>query len=150
MPKNKGKGGKNRKKGKSDGAVTKRELVFKDPDQEYGIVTKLLGNCNMNVECADGQKRIAHVRGAMRKRVWVKVQDTILLSLRDFQDGKADIILVYDNDEVRMLRSYGELPENWGNDDDDIISDLIVKEDDDDVDDDVDNVSTGDIDIDDI
>ena len=38
--------------------------------------------------------------------------DVILLSLRDYQDEKADIILKYTADEARLLKSYGELPEN--------------------------------------
>ena len=40
------------------------------------------------------------------------VGDVILLSLREYQDEKADIILKYTPDEARMLKSYGELPEN--------------------------------------
>jgi hypothetical protein len=33
MPKNKGKGGKNRRRGKNEGEVTKRELTFKEEGQ---------------------------------------------------------------------------------------------------------------------
>lgn len=116
MPKNKGKGGKNRKKGKNDNTPVKRELLFKEVDQEYGIVVKMLGKCNMDIECADGVKRIGHVRGSMRKKVWVNMGDTVLVSLRDFQDQKADIIHVYNSDEVRCLHSYQELPEKWKKD----------------------------------
>ena len=45
MPKNKGKGGKNYRKGKHS-VPTKKDLVLKDPDQglEYGRVEKMLGN----------------------------------------------------------------------------------------------------------
>ena len=32
--------------------------------------------------------------------------------MRDFQDGKADVILKYNADEARQLKSYGELPES--------------------------------------
>jgi len=124
MPKNKGKGGKNRKKGKNDNMSQKRELIFKEEGQEYALVTKLLGNCNMNVDGADEVKRIAHVRGAMRKKVWMNVHDTVLLSLREYQDGKADIIHKYDADEVRMLISYGELPSRWAQDSYDV-SDVV-------------------------
>lgn len=113
MPKPKGKGGKNRRKGKTDGTVVKRELLFKEDGQEYGKVVKLLGNCNLDLVCADEVKRIGHIRGSMRKKVWLKVGDICLVSLRDFQDGKADIIHVYDSDEVRNLISYGELPKEW-------------------------------------
>lgn len=48
----------------------------------------------------------------MRKKVWINQGDIILLSLRDFQDNKGDVILKYTADEARTLKSYGELPEN--------------------------------------
>lgn len=35
----------------------------------------------------------------------------ILLSLRDYQDEKGDVILKYSADEARSLKAYGELPE---------------------------------------
>jgi hypothetical protein len=44
MPKNKGKGGKNRKRGKNEAVVGKRELIFKEEGQEYAQVLRMLGN----------------------------------------------------------------------------------------------------------
>ena len=38
MPKNKGKGGKNRRRGKNENEAMKRELVFKEDGQEYAQV----------------------------------------------------------------------------------------------------------------
>lgn len=52
------------------------------------------------------------IRGKMRKKVWINQGDIILLSLRDFQDNKGDVILKYTADEARALKSYGELPEH--------------------------------------
>lgn len=54
----------------------------------------------------------SQIRGKMRKKVWINQGDIILLSLRDFQDNKGDVILKYTADEARTLKSYGELPEN--------------------------------------
>lgn len=34
-----------------------------------------------------------------------------MISLRDFQDDKADVIQKYTTDEARNLKAYGELPE---------------------------------------
>jgi len=42
MPKNKGKGGKNRRRGKNENEGLKRELVFREDGQEYAQVTKML------------------------------------------------------------------------------------------------------------
>ena len=41
MPKNKGKGGKNRRRGKNENEGLKRELVFKEDGQEYAQVSPL-------------------------------------------------------------------------------------------------------------
>ena len=35
--------------------------------------------------CFDGQKRMCHIRGKMRKRVWVCQGDIVLVGLRDYQ-----------------------------------------------------------------
>lgn len=43
--------------------------------------------------------------------MWINQGDIILVGLRDYQDAKADVILKYNPDEARNLKSYGELPE---------------------------------------
>ena len=45
-------------------------------------------------------------------QVWINQGDVILLGLRDYQDKKADVILKYNADEARNLKSYGEIPES--------------------------------------
>ena len=45
-------------------------------------------------------------------QVWINQGDIILVGLRDYQDGKADVILKYTADEARNLRTYKELPEH--------------------------------------
>ena len=99
MPKNKGKGGKNRRRGKNENEGLKRELVFKEDGQEYAQVyissivtsqllrylgscsssalenicilkvTKMLGNGRLEAMCFDGVKRLCHIRGKLRKKV---------------------------------------------------------------------------------
>ncbi|KAJ1607105.1 hypothetical protein OIY81_165 [Cryptosporidium canis] len=123
MPKNKGKGGKNRRRGKNDSEGDKRELVFKEEGQEYGQVQRMLGNGRLDAYCFDGQKRLCHIRGKMRKKVWVNPGDIVLVSLRDFQDSKGDIILKYTPDEARALKSKGEIPETTKINESDIFED---------------------------
>merc|ERR1719415_113106 len=62
--------------------------------------------------CFDGVKRLCHIRGKLRKKVWINQSDIILVGLRDYQDAKADVILKYSADEARNLKSYGEFPES--------------------------------------
>lgn len=107
------KGGKKAKKQKNNPVTQeKRKLVFKDilELQEYAQISKLLGSARFEVECFDGKTRLATVRGNMRKKVWVKAGDVVMVSLREFEDSKCDIIYLYKSDEVKSLKSLGELP----------------------------------------
>ncbi|KAG1052787.1 hypothetical protein G6F43_005101 [Rhizopus delemar] len=128
MVKNKGNGGKSRRRGKNDTENDKRELVFKEEGQEYAQVVKMLGNGRVEAQCFDGVKRLALIRGKLRKKVWINQGDIVLLSLREFQDEKADVIQRYNPDEARQLKAYGELPDtakineadaNFGGEEDD-------------------------------
>lgn len=112
MPKNKGKGGKNRRRGKNENEQAKRELDLKEEGQEYAQVTKILGNGRVKAYCFDGKERLANIRGKMRKKIWINTNDIVLIGLRDFQDGKADVIQKYNPDEARRLKAQGHIPDN--------------------------------------
>ncbi|GCC27509.1 hypothetical protein chiPu_0005933 [Chiloscyllium punctatum] len=136
-------GGKNRRRGKNENESEKRELVFKEDGQEYAQVIKMLGNGRLEAMCFDGVKRLCHIRGKLRKKVWINTSDIILVGLRDYQDNKADVILKYNADEARSLKAYGELPEHakinetdtFGPGDDDEIQFDDIGDDDEDIDD---------------
>ena len=89
----------------------KRELLVKEEGQEYAQVLKMLGNGRLEAYCFDGKKRQCHIRGKMRKKVWVNKGDIILLGLRDYQDNKADVIAKYKPDEIRELKRLKHLPD---------------------------------------
>lgn len=70
----------------------------------------MLGNGRLEAYCFDGKKRLCHIRGKMRKKMWVNQGDIILIGLRSYQDEKADVILRYNPDEARALKKRGALP----------------------------------------
>ncbi|VDD88275.1 unnamed protein product [Enterobius vermicularis] len=135
MPKNKGKGGKNRRRGKNENDIMKRELIMKEDGQEYAQVLKMLGNGRLTAFCFDGKQRLCHIRGKLRKKVWINTGDIILIGLRTYQDDKADVILKYNPDEARNLKACGQLPENAklneGGDEQDEGADTGIAEDED-------------------
>ena len=74
---------------------------------------RLLGGGRVEVYCVDGKKRTCLIRGSMRNRVWIHTGDILLIGLRDFgDDGKADVMLKYYEEEARELQELGELPES--------------------------------------
>ena len=111
MPKNFGKGGNKRKKGKKPLQDT-REFRFKEECEEYARIIKLLGDGRFHCTCSDGVDRIAHLRHKMWKKVWLKCGDIVLISLRDYEPEKCDIIDKYTEKEIAKLLKNGEIKEN--------------------------------------
>tara|TARA_B100000214_G_C23688724_1_gene499820 strand:+ start:136 stop:585 length:450 start_codon:yes stop_codon:yes gene_type:complete len=105
------KGGKKHKRGKKDGYETKA-LRLKEDGQEYAQIKALKGNCRFDVFCFDGKERMATLCGTMRKRKFVNLNDVVLVSLRDFQDQKCDIIDSYDDNQVRALKDMKYIPDS--------------------------------------
>ncbi|KAF3519659.1 hypothetical protein HID58_069736 [Brassica napus] len=112
MPKNKGKGGKNIKRGKKEAEDDKREIIFKEDGQEYALVLRMCGNGRCEAKCIDGVTRMCHIRGKLHKKVWISAGDIILVGLRMDMDNdtKADVIHKYTLDEARFLKGCGEIP----------------------------------------
>ncbi|OTA61588.1 nucleic acid-binding protein, partial [Hypoxylon sp. EC38] len=115
------KGGKSRQRGKKEMVnqrkhAERRDLLFKEVSQEYAYIEKSLGTGRFRARPlkTDGSGRqpvlLGIVRGNMRHKVFVHQNDIVLLTLRDFEDSKADIIHLYTESEVRKLIEYGELP----------------------------------------
>jgi len=104
-------GGKNAKKIKRSSVSENdnRVLEFKEDSQVYGKVLKLLGDSRCLIFCDDGKERQCTVRGKMKKRIWINLNDIVLVSLRDFQQDKGDIIHKYNDSESKRLQKMGEL-----------------------------------------
>ena len=111
MPRAQGTGGNKRKKGKKFD-MDERELIFKEEEQEYAQIIRLLGDSRMELNCFDGVKRIGIIRGKIKKRVWMGQGDIVLVSLRDFEDDKCDILHKYQVEEVMKLKKEGEVPDS--------------------------------------
>ena len=123
-----GKGGKRKRRGKKDvGTGEKRTLEFKEEGQEYARVLKMLGDGRLEARCSDGETRICHIRGKMRKRIWIKSGDLILIQVRSFQLDKGDVIYKYNEEEDRTLQAYEELTDGTAKDENDENKDDEVK-----------------------
>ena len=110
MPNNKG--GKKYKRNKNIAQENKTtRLKDENESQEYAQITKALGNCRFEVMCFDGKSRLATMCGKMRKRVFVNQGEFILVSLRDWQDSKCDIIDKYNANDVQKLKKMKCIPD---------------------------------------
>ncbi len=88
-----------------------RDIVYPGPRQVVGFVSQLLGYDRVRVKCADGLERLCRIRGKMKRRVWVRIGDAVLVEPWDFQyNERGDILWRYTKSQVDTLRQRGHLP----------------------------------------
>ncbi len=86
------------------------EMVLPSSDDVLGVVVKLLGFDRVLVRCQDGNERLCRIRGKMKRRVWIREGDVVLVSPWDFQTGKrGDIVWRYKHSQADWLRNKGHL-----------------------------------------
>lgn len=74
--------------------------------EEYGLAKKLLGNCRVLVLCNSGEELVGIIRGNMRKfnkRVLIDIGDILVVSKRDYQTNKVDIVHKYSLEQCKTI-----------------------------------------------
>jgi translation initiation factor 1A len=84
--------------------VSKREM--------FGVAEQLLGASKIKVMCADGKSRMGRIRGKLKKRMWMREGDLLIIRPWEFQDEKADIIYRYTHTQASYLSRRKAIPEN--------------------------------------
>ena len=97
-----------KKKVLSEGAIG--ELVYPRQGEVLGVVTKLLGFDRIMVKCQDGAERLCRIRGKMKRRVWIREGDIVIVSPWEFQtDKRGDVVWRYTHSQADTLRRKGIL-----------------------------------------
>jgi translation initiation factor 1A len=74
------------------------------------VAVKLLGYDRIRVKCQDGHERLCRIRGKIKRRVWIREGDIVLVSPWDFQsDSRGDVIWRYTRAQADLLRKNGYL-----------------------------------------
>lgn len=88
------------------------ELKVRIPkdNETLGIVETMLGAGRMQVRCQDNKLRVCRIIGKLRKRMWINVNDVVLVRPWEVQsDERGDIIYRYTSTEVLYLKKKGIL-----------------------------------------
>lgn len=73
-----------------------------------GVVEQMLGGDKMQVVCDDGKTRIVRIPGKIRKRVWIRPGDLILVQPWKIQgDKRGDAIFKYTPTQANWLKKKG-------------------------------------------
>jgi translation initiation factor 1A len=66
-----------KKKVLSEGQL--HEMVYPSQNDRLGVIVKLLGFDRIMVKCQDGPERLCRIRGKMKRRVWIREGDVVLV-----------------------------------------------------------------------
>jgi len=85
-----------------------KDMVLSVANDVLCIAVRLLGFDRVSVKCQDGHERLCRIRGKMKRRVWIREGDVVLVSPWDFQsDKRGDIIWRYTKSQADWLRKNG-------------------------------------------
>lgn len=75
-----------------------------------GIITQRVGGSRMLVSCMDGKERNCRVPGRLKRDLWLREGDVVLVEPWEFDgDTRADIIFKYTKGESEKLKKDGLL-----------------------------------------
>lgn len=73
-----------------------------------GIIEQMLGGDKLRVKCDDSNNRICRIPGKLRKRVWMKPGDLVLVEPWSIQSNeRADVVFRYTSTQANWLRRKG-------------------------------------------
>ena len=94
----------------SDGPVRVR-LPNKKENEIFGIADQLLGASRIKIMCADGKSRMGRIPGKLKKRMWIRVGDLVIVRPWKFQDDKSDIVWRYTKTQANYLSRRKMIPD---------------------------------------
>lgn len=85
-------------------------LPRKNSGEMFAIADQLLGASRIKVMCADGKARLGRIPGKLRKRMWIREGDLLIVKPWDFQAEKANILYRYTKTQATYLSRKGKIP----------------------------------------
>jgi len=95
----------------SDEAVRRYRMPDHRNREMFAIADQLLGASKLVVMCEDGKSRMARIPGKMKRRMWIKPGDLVIVKPWDFQDDKADVKYRYVRTQAANLSRRKLIPE---------------------------------------
>jgi len=117
MKKKQNKKGKKRSGPYEQPEVSRVKMPYKYNGEMFARIVDIYGQERMEVFCEDGKHRIGRIRGKIKKRVWMRKGDLVIINPWDFetqikdQRERCEISWRYLKHEVSWLERNNRLPE---------------------------------------
>jgi translation initiation factor 1A len=90
--------------------VGRLPLPRRNRGEIFGIANQLLGAARIKVMCEDSVPRMGRITGKMKKKMWIREGDLLIVRPWGFQEGKADILFRYSRTQSQYLARRSLLP----------------------------------------
>jgi len=74
-----------------------------------GIITQRVGAGRMLVSCMDGKTRNCRVPGRLRRELWLREGDVVIIESWEFDNEKGDVLYKYSKTAIEKLKKDGLL-----------------------------------------
>lgn len=98
--------------GEGPDGVVRAPTPNKSRREMFAVAEQLLGASKIKIMCEDGKSRLGRIRGKLKKRMWMREGDLLIIRPWEFQDEKADIIYRYTRTQASYLSRKRAIPES--------------------------------------
>ncbi|HKZ34195.1 MAG TPA: translation initiation factor eIF-1A [Candidatus Nanoarchaeia archaeon] len=78
-------------------------------EEMIGIIEQRLGGNKMMVNCFDGKTRNCRVPGRLKRALWLRPGDVVIVEPWELDKNKGDIIFKYRPNQIEWLKNKGYL-----------------------------------------
>ena len=97
---------------KSESAL--KEIRLPEEGELFGRVLKMLGGENVLIKCDDNVTRRGRIRGKLKRRVWIRDNDIVIIAPWDFKEAeRGDIVWRFTLPQVEWLKENNHIPKDF-------------------------------------
>jgi translation initiation factor 1A len=90
--------------------VARLPLPRRERGEIFAVANQSLGAARIRVMCEDQVSRMGRITGKMKKKMWIREGDLLIVRPWGFQEGKADILFRYNRTQATYLARRSLLP----------------------------------------
>ena len=98
---------------KRNAEMQEEEIVTRVPlprrEEMIGIIEQRLGGNKMMVNCLDGKTRNCRVPGRLKRKLWLRPGDVVIVEPWELDKNKGDVIFKYKPNQIEWLKNKGYL-----------------------------------------
>ena len=78
-------------------------------NQVIGIIEQRLGGNKMMVNCLDGKSRNCRVPGRLKRALWLRTNDVVIIEFWELDKNRGDVIFKYRPNQIEWLKKHNYL-----------------------------------------